>query len=150
MDRRLALGGDRHAALAQPGRELVAGQGARFGKDRRRLGRAALGDVLREAKLREPALPAPEVQLAEDGEHQRQVLGGDEVERAAHRPRADDAALVTLAGADGDGERGGGAVLGLDADEPADDFGGGGGLRARESLGVEAVAADRVGRQGGP
>ena len=39
------------------------------------------------------------------------------------------------------------AVLGLDADELPDDVGGSGGLRAREPLGVQAVAADRAGRQ---
>lgn len=45
-------------------------------------------------------------------------------------------------------EGGGGAILGLDADEPADDVDGSGRWRVREALGAEAVAADRVGRQG--
>jgi hypothetical protein len=58
------------------------------------------------------------------------------VQRAAHRPRPHDAALAALARADRDGKRCGGAVLRLDADERPDDVGGGGGLRARQSLGV--------------
>ena len=53
-----------------------------------------------------------------------------------------------VSGADADGEQRRGAVLGLDADELPDDLGGVGGLRAREPLRVEPVAADRVGRQG--
>jgi hypothetical protein len=66
------------------------------------------------------------------------------VERAAHRPHADDPGVVALAAAHADGQRRGSAVLGLDADELPDDVGGGGGLRAREALGVEAVAADLI------
>jgi hypothetical protein len=66
------------------------------------------------------------------------------MERAAHRPRAGDAGLVVRAAAHGHRESCGGAVLGLDADELPDDVGGGGGLRAREALGVEAVAADLI------
>jgi hypothetical protein len=54
---------------------------------------------------------------------------------------------MLVARADRDGEGGGGAVLGLDADEGADDLGGRGGWRPREALGAEAVAADRVGLQ---
>jgi hypothetical protein len=87
------------------------------------------------------------VRWGEDREHQRHVLSGDEVERAAHRPGPDDAVLAAVAAAHADRERRGGAVLGLDADELPDDVGGGGGLRAREPLGVEAVAADLVRRQ---
>jgi hypothetical protein len=45
-------------------------------------------------------------------------------------------------------EGGGGAILGLDTDEPADDVDGCGRWRIREALGAEAMAADRVGRQG--
>jgi hypothetical protein len=69
------------------------------------------------------------------------------MERAAHRPGPRDAAQVAHAAAHADGERRGGAVLRLDADELPDDVGGGGRLGARQALGVEAVAADRVGRQ---
>jgi hypothetical protein len=53
------------------------------------------------------------------------------VQRAAHRPGADDARELALAAADRDGEPGGRAVLGLQTDQPADDVGGSGGLRAR-------------------
>jgi hypothetical protein len=84
------------------------------------------------------------VQGGEDRQQQRDVLGSDEMERAAHRPHPGDAAQVLLAAAHADGERRGGAVLGLDADEMPHDVGGGGGLRAREALGVEAVAAEEI------
>jgi hypothetical protein len=63
------------------------------------------------------------------------------MERAAHGPRAGDAALVPVAAAHGHRESCGGAVLRLDADDGANDVVRGGGLRAREALGVEAVAA---------
>jgi hypothetical protein len=110
----------------------VAGQRPLLGEDGRRLGGAALGELGRQAELGQPPLPAREVERAEHREHERQVLGGDEVQRSAHRPHPHDRGTFELHRPPRDErEAGGGSVLGLDADEGADDLGGGGGRCVR-------------------